>query len=164
MESFSGGLSPCLEPSNLLCWSSDRRFLSFYSLFPVPCSSHPLSGLAFHLPCPDQKAHELPAHGPHKTKHLCRGQRLGPLPRVGLHPPAQVLAPPRSQPVSARCIPDKAECANQEGSFPLKYSWRLFQRSRPQNPLAAGHFAEKAVRRRFELGNHVFQRRLLRLG
>jgi len=68
-----------------------------------------LSRLALHLPRPAQKAQKLPPLRPQKSKHIPGGQRLGAPAGVGLHPPAQIFAPPRRQPVAARRIPQESQ-------------------------------------------------------
>ena len=68
-----------------------------------------------------KKTQELPARGPDKAKHTIGCQLFGPQAGVGLDPPAEVLAAPRSQPMAARCIPYESNRGEQDVSFCIKY-------------------------------------------
>jgi len=75
--------------------------------------------LALKLSRPRQKSQQFPTLGPHESEHRTRRQCLGFLARVGLDAPAQKLAPPRSQPVAPRRIPQKPQRSKQgESSCP----------------------------------------------
>ncbi len=84
-------------------------------------ASSPLACLALQPVSPGEETQQLPARGPHKAHHVLGRQGLGPLAGVGLHPPAQVFASPRSQPMAASRIPDKTEWSQQGVSFSFEY-------------------------------------------
>lgn len=95
--------------------------------------------------CPSQKAQQLPARGPYKTKNLSCSQRLSLLAGVSLDAPAQVLAPPRRQPMAACRIPHESNGCQQIVPFHTKYS-RPAPRTAPAlvspHKTKAGPFAE----------------------
>jgi len=70
---------------------------------------------------PGQVAQKLPTRGPGKIQDVLCGQRFRPHAGVGLNSPAHIFAPPRSQPVAARRIPDKTNRSEQRFSFCIEY-------------------------------------------
>jgi hypothetical protein len=79
------------------------------------------SHLAVHAAGPSEKAEQLPTRSPDKTEHVSRCERLGLHAGEGLYTPAQVIAAPRRQPMTAGCIPQETERCEQGVPFGKEY-------------------------------------------
>ena len=77
------------------------------------------------MPCPHEEAEQLPSRVPKKAQHVFGLQRLSALSGERFDAPAQVLAPPGCEPMTAGCIPDKSQRCEQDGPFSSQYSWPL---------------------------------------
>jgi hypothetical protein len=56
---------------------------------------------------PQEKTQKFPARVPYKTHDFSESQGLSFLAGVRLYPPSQILTPPWSEAIAARCIPNK---------------------------------------------------------
>ena len=70
---------------------------------------------------PEEKAQEFPARAPDKTHDLSRSQGFSFLTGIRLYPPPQVLAPPGSEAMAARRIPDKTNRSEQDVFLRFEY-------------------------------------------
>lgn len=78
-------------------------------------------GVAFDLPRPTKKAKQLSLFSPEQIPEIARADRIRTLTRIGLEPPSQIGAPPRSQPVTARRVPQKSDLFAHRSPQKLKY-------------------------------------------
>jgi hypothetical protein len=69
----------------------------------------PRIGVVLHLTRPPQKPEKLPLLFPEDIQEIPRPHRIRLLPRVRLQPPPKIRTLPRSQPITARRIPQKLQ-------------------------------------------------------